>query len=108
MDGLNIFLIISYVFLSYFLMCSYFLIFVLRFLISIGNFLSTLFGAIRAGSLEGQTEPDRLARTRQAADSLVLVAGGVLSYYAVLCPSGCRKGDPKTKVLGTIFIVEML
>ena len=31
----------------------------------------------------------------------VLVAGGVLSYYVVLCVSGCRKGDPNTKVVGT-------
>ena len=29
------------------------------------------------------------------------MAGGVVSYYFVLGVSACRKGDPKTFVLGT-------
>ena len=32
--------------------------------------------------------------------------GGVLSYYVVLCVSGCRKGDPKTKVLGKSLLYK--
>ena len=56
------------------------------------------------------------ARTRQAGHCrtgwpvLNETASGQ-DYYVVLCVlcvSGCRKGDPKTKVLGTSFTVEML
>ena len=95
MDGLNRFLILSYVFLSYFLMFSYFLMSVLRFLIK------PFWGPSGQDPERGrQVQTGWTARTDWLSRGIRGLLTGVASYYVVLLVSGCRKGDPKTKVLG--------